>query len=134
MPERVGHRSECPLASALDIVGDRWTLIVVRGLFVGHSRYRDFLHGPEVIATNILADRLRLLESGGMVERLAVKGARSRARYRLTRKGADLLPALQSLARWGFEHIPERWKPPPWFLKAKPADFYPVRPAVRDHS
>src|SRR5258705_5706074 len=116
MPELVTYRSGCPLASALDILGDKWSLVVLRGLFVGFSRYGDFLKGPEPIATNILADRLRSLECAGLIERV---GSGPRAGYRLTRKGADLLPVLQELARWGFEHIADRWKSPAWFMKAK---------------
>jgi DNA-binding HxlR family transcriptional regulator len=124
MPETTTYRSGCPVASALDIIGDKWSLVILRGFFVGYSRYGDFLKAPEPIATNILADRLRLLECTGLIERTS-KAARSG--YRLTRKGADLLPVLQELARWGFEHIAERWQPPAWFFKAKPQDFYPTK-------
>lgn len=119
-----GFRSGCPLASALDIVGDRWSLLILRGLFVGFSRYGDFLAGPEKISTNILADRLKTLECAGLIERLTDQG-NPRGRYVLTRKGADLLPAMQALASWGFEHLPDRWDPPDWFMRAKPSDYYP---------
>jgi DNA-binding HxlR family transcriptional regulator len=119
------YRSGCPVASALDLVGDRWSLVVLRGFFVGWSRYGDFLKGPEPIATNILADRLKSLECAGLIERRP--GQAARPTYRLTRKGADLLPVLQELARWGLEHIPDRWATPPWFFKAKPKDFYPKK-------
>jgi len=125
MAATISFRSGCPIASALDLVGDKWSLIVVRGMFVGQTRYGDFLKAPEAISTNILADRLRLLECAGIIERLPPEGTAKHFHYRLTRKGADLLPTLQALTRWGFEHIPNRWKPPAWFLKAKPSDFYP---------
>ena len=125
MSESTTYRSGCPLASALDIVGDKWSLIVLRGFFVGNSRYGDFLKAPEPISTNILADRLKSLECAGLIEK--IPEASPRSRYRLTRKGADLLPVLQELARWGFEHIAERWQPPDWFFKAKPQDFYPKK-------
>ena len=125
MSDTTSYRSGCPLASALDIVGDKWSLIVMRGFFVGNSRYGDFLKAPEAISTNILADRLKLLECSGIIERYADASGSAHSRYRLTRKGADLLPVLQALALWGAHHIPDRWKPPPWFLKAKPKDFYP---------
>ncbi len=125
MSETPAYRSGCPVASALDLVGDKWTLVVLRGFFVGWSRYGDFLKGPEPIATNILADRLKSLECAGLIER--IPEVSSRPRYRLTRKGADLLPVLQELARWGFENIAERWKSPDWFVKAKPKDFYPKK-------
>ncbi|MBI1182104.1 MAG: transcriptional regulator [Alphaproteobacteria bacterium] len=119
-----GFRSGCPLASTLDIVGDRWSLLIVRGLFVGFSRYGDFLAGPEKISTNILAARLKTLECAGLIERLTDEG-NPRGRYRLTRKGADLLPAMQALTSWGAEHLPDRWEPPGWFMAAKPSDYYP---------
>ena len=125
MTEPIAYRSGCAVASALDIVGDKWSLIIVRGFFVGNSRYGDFLKAPEAISTNILADRLKLLECAGVIERFDDGSGSAHSRYRLTRKGADLLPVLQALARWGSHHIPDRWEPPSWFLKAKPKDFYP---------
>ncbi len=70
--DRTGaHRSLCPVACALDVVGDRWTLLVIRDLFAGKSRYGDFLASAEKIPTNILADRLKRLEREGII------GARS---------------------------------------------------------
>jgi DNA-binding HxlR family transcriptional regulator len=119
---KAAHRSQCPVSSALDLLGDKWSLVVVRGLFVGSTRYSDFLKADEGIATNILQDRLESLECAGVLERIEADGV---TRYRLTRAGADLLPVLQALARWGFAHIAGRWQPPGWFMKAKPADFYP---------
>lgn len=127
MSEAITFRSGCPLASALDIVGDKWSLLVVRGLFVGHSRYGDFLKAPEQISTNILADRLKLLECAGIIMRIPGAPSSPHHRYCLTHKGADLLPLLQALAVWGFEHIGDRWEPPTWFLEAKPVDFYPKK-------
>lgn len=123
MSETIAYRSNCALASALDIVGDKWSLVVLRGFFVGWSRYGDFLKAPEGIATNILADRLKSLECAGLIDR--VPGAASR--YRLTRKGADLLPVLQEMARWGVANIADRWQPPDWFMQAKPKNFYPKK-------
>src|ERR671916_2191665 len=64
------RRSACPVACALDVVGDRWTLLVIRDLLAGKSRYGDFLASPEKIPTNILADRLKRLEREGLVSRL----------------------------------------------------------------
>ena len=118
-------RSGCPLASALDLIGDKWSLIIIRGLFVGFTRYGDFLKGPERIATNVLANRLKVLELDGLIERTTDEMPKGTYRYRLTRKGADLLPTLQILAQWGATHIKGRWKPPEEFLRAKPSDFYP---------
>lgn len=127
---QAGHqafRSGCPLASALDVVGDRWSLLILRGLMVGNSRYGDFLKDPERIATNILASRLGHLEQSGLIERVPETSDQGPNRYRLTRKGADLLPAMRALAEWGKAHLPDRWEPPAWFRSARPRDFYPGR-------
>lgn len=120
-------RSDCPVASALDLFGDKWTLVVVRDLFIGRTRFGDMLAGGEGIATNILADRLARLERHGLVSRHAYQAHPPRHEYRLTERGADLLPVLQAIATWGVEHIPDRWRPPAAFLAARPADFYPAR-------
>lgn len=96
----------------------------MRGLFTGCTRYGDFLKDPEGIATNILASRLKALEADGVLEKVADPSAGGFG-YRLTLKGANLLPVLQSLARWGLAHIESRWQPPEWFMKGKPKDFYP---------
>jgi DNA-binding HxlR family transcriptional regulator len=117
------YRSACPVASALDVVGDKWSLVIVRSMLAGATRYGDFLAAPEKISTNILADRLRRLEAADIIARIGEEA--SRPRYRLTRKGADLLPAIQALARWGCAHLEGRWRPPDWFEQASPAEFYP---------
>jgi DNA-binding HxlR family transcriptional regulator len=119
-------RSPCPLASALDIFGDRWTLVVLRTIFIGHNRYSDLLKMPEKISTNILADRLALLEREGLIAPHPYQHHPLRNEYRLTRKGADLLPVLHAMAQWSAKHVPERWAVPEWFAKAEPTQFYPV--------
>lgn len=113
-------RSGCPIASALDLVGDRWSLVILRSLLMGASSYSELLAGPERISTNILAERLRRLEAAGLVEQHAARRGGARGAYALTRKGADLLPTLQALARWGEQHIPDRWQPPERFYTASP--------------
>jgi len=120
------YRSACPVASALDIVGDKWTLVVLRTIFAGRHRYGDLLQMPEKIATNILADRLAHLQRHGLVTRHAYQTRPERFEYRLTEKGADLLPMLQALAEWGCRHIPDRWASPKWFTEATPETFYPA--------
>ena len=118
------YRSGCALSSALDLIGDKWSLLILRGLFVGWTRYKQFLDGPERISTNILADRLRRLEACGLITRNPGSGSEGPS-YRLTRLGADVLPAMQALAIWGYANIGDRWTPPDWFLRAKPEDFHP---------
>ena len=117
------YRSPCPIASALDIVGDRWTLVVLRNIFLGARRYNDQLEGPERISTNILADRLALLEREGLVEKHAYQTRPVRHEYRLTAKGADLLPVLQALSNWSLKYLPGRWTPAERFITGKPEDY-----------
>lgn len=116
-------RSGCPIASTLDIVGDKWSLLIIRSMVVGATSYSDFLAAPEKIATNILAERLRRLESEGLIVQAQSHKGSIRGTYALTAKGAGLIPALQSLARWGEENIPERWTSPERFYAARVADY-----------
>jgi len=118
----MSFRSDCPIASALDLIGDRWSLIVIRNLMLGARSYRDFLATPEKIATNILADRLARLEEAALIETTAPRAPGARGGYRLTRAGAELLPVLKELAIWGETHLPERKKTPDWFMEATVED------------
>src|SRR5205809_5787232 len=99
-------RSTCPVAGALDLVGDKWTLLVVRDLLRGKRRYGDLASSSERIPTNILADRLRRLEHGGLVERVQYSERPPRYEYLLTPRGEDLRPAIRSLAQWGLQYVP----------------------------
>lgn len=101
------RRSECAVAATLDIVGDRWTLLIVRDLlFSGELRYGDLLGSPERIPTNTLADRLRRLERAGLVRRELYRQRPPRATYQLTDSGRTLGPVLDALASWGVAHVP----------------------------
>lgn len=99
------RRSCCPVSCTLDLLGDRWTLLVVRDLFRGVDRYSGFAKSPEGIASNILADRLDLLVTQGIAERFIPTG-RKHPRYRLTDAGLALEPVLRAVADWGLRHIP----------------------------
>jgi len=99
------RRSPCPVACTLDLLGDRWTLLVVRDLFVGKSRFNDFAQSPERIATNILTDRLKRLEEHGIVSRTTTDAHAGRADYSLTAKGRSLGPVLKAVADWGLNNI-----------------------------
>lgn len=116
-------RSGCPIASTLDILGDRWSLVIIRDMVTGKTRFGDFLKSPEHIPTNILTDRLQRLEAFGLIEKRSYQQNPVRFAYRLTRKGADLLPALQAVCVWANRHIPETWRPPKSFLKLKASDI-----------
>src|SRR3954451_80427 len=102
------YRQYCALARALDVVGDRWTLLIVRELGLrGPARYTDLQHGLPGIATNLLADRLREMEEAGIVEREAAPPPIATTLFRLTERGEELAPILQALGRWGAELMGE---------------------------
>ena len=98
-------RSDCPVACTLDVIGDRWSLLIVRDLLFGHTRYSELQNAGEGIPTNILAQRLKHLEQAGIVERLPSSRPRSRYEYRLTETGQKLAPTLKALAEWGRSEI-----------------------------
>lgn len=94
-------RSDCPINFALEIFGDRWTLLIIRDLmFKGKHFYGEFLLSEENIATNILADRLMMLEAKGIISKSKDPGHKQKINYRLTRKGIDLLPVLVEIILW----------------------------------
>lgn len=99
-------RSTCSLASSLDVIGDKWTLLIVRDLFFGKKRYSEFLASKEGITTNILADRLQHLESAGLVGRRPYQDNPPRFEYYLTETGKTLGPVLRTIVSWGEENIP----------------------------
>jgi len=99
------YRSGCPVSISLEVFGDRWSLLIVRDLMVrGFRTFKQFQQSGEGIATNILADRLRKLESGGIIESEPDKEDRRRVSYRLTEKGINLAPVLLELLIWGARH------------------------------
>jgi DNA-binding HxlR family transcriptional regulator len=99
-------RSPCAVANTLDIVGDKWSLLVVRDLLRGLATYKNLQNSPERIPTNILADRLKRLEEAGLVAKSAYQEHPVRYAYRLTEKGKALREVLGAFARWGKKHIP----------------------------
>jgi DNA-binding HxlR family transcriptional regulator len=98
----------CAVAKSLDVVGDRWTLLIVRELELrGACRYTDLRNGLPGIATNLLADRLRELEHEGVVAREEAPPPIATTLFRLTPRGAELRPVLESLVRWGMPFMTE---------------------------
>src|ERR1700735_4064427 len=99
----------CSIAKALDVVGDRWTLLIIRELLIrGACRYTDLKDGLPGIATNLLADRLRELESAGLIRREEAPPPVATTLFHLTDVGASLLPVIEAIARWGIGAMP-RW-------------------------
>jgi DNA-binding HxlR family transcriptional regulator len=116
------RRSACPIACALDFVGDRWTLVVLRDIIMVRKCYfQQLLAGNEAIASNILASRLKLLEAAGMITRRRDPDQARRVIYEPTEKALDLLPVMIELMRWSMKYDPNA---------AAPAQF--VRRLARD--
>ena len=105
MPART-YGPYCPVARTLELVGERWTLLIVRELLVGPLRFTDLNAALEGIPRNLLADRLRHLEAHGIVTRQELPPPAARTVYALTGPGRELLPVIGALAQWGLTHLP----------------------------
>jgi DNA-binding HxlR family transcriptional regulator len=109
---RHDHRSTCPISTALEVVGDRWTLLVIRDLmFAGKRHFRQLLQSEEGISSNILADRLNMLVQQELVRREGDPSHAQKAIYSLTGKGLELLPVVIALSAWAQKHHPETRRP-----------------------
>jgi DNA-binding HxlR family transcriptional regulator len=98
----------CSIAKALDVVGDRWTLLIIRELVIrGGCRYTDLRDGLPGIASNLLADRIRELESAGLVRRVDAPPPIAATLFHLTEAGTELLPVLDAVGRWGVRYMVE---------------------------
>ncbi len=106
------RRSPCPIACTLDLIGDRWTLLIIRDMmFFKKQRFEEFLDSPEGISTNILASRLKSLEQLGLVEKLPYSNHSRRMNYQLTERGQSLRPVLKTMIDWGLKNIPDTRTP-----------------------
>ena len=107
------ERSECPITNTLDLIGDKWTLLVIRDmLFLKKKSFNEFLESPEGIATNILTERLKRLEEHGIIEKKPYQKTPVRYEYTLTRRGEDLRLVVMEMIRWGNAHIEGTFVPP----------------------
>jgi DNA-binding HxlR family transcriptional regulator len=98
-------RSGCPISLSLELLGDRWTLLIIRDLaFAGKRHFREFLQSDEGISSRTLAERLRTLQDEGILTRSDDPSHGLKAIYRLTEAGIDLLPVLATLGAWGSKH------------------------------
>ncbi|HLF34547.1 MAG TPA: helix-turn-helix domain-containing protein [Cyclobacteriaceae bacterium] len=103
----IRKRSDCPVSSALDIIGDKWSLLVIRDIMLsGKNTYNGFLGSEEKIATNILADRLAMLEYAGILRKERHPQSKAKILYRISKKGIDLLPVLLELILWSDKYLP----------------------------
>lgn len=100
------HRSHCPIACLLDLIGDRWTVLIIRDMmFFEKQRFEEFLDSPEGISTNILASRLKSLEENGLVVKQPYSNHSRRMNYQLTERGKSLRPVIDKMITWGLKHI-----------------------------
>ena len=98
------RRSHCPVSCTLDVLGDKWSLLVVRDIVRGKHRYAEFLESKEGIPTNILAERLKRLVARGIVKAQRYSDHPPRVEYVLTQKGEDLRPIMRAMVEWGVQH------------------------------
>ncbi|MEJ2116661.1 MAG: helix-turn-helix domain-containing protein [Alphaproteobacteria bacterium] len=129
MVAKIEHRTRtgCPVACALDIVGDHWTLLIIRNLmFLGLHEYKDMLTTEEQISSSILSDRLKKLETDGLIASLDHPASKRRKLYYLTPMGKDLIHVMLELVLWSNRHLSAFLKIPPdkkEFLENDPAGF-----------
>ena len=115
------NRSSCPLVNILDIIGDKWSLVIVRDIFVGKKSYGEFLASPENISTSVLASRLQLLERAGLIKYLLSISDKKIKLYYLTDKGIDLYPILYEMFNWSKRNLDKEFFPvaEQWFKRYK---------------
>ncbi len=130
---RQDARSTCPISTGLEILGDRWTLLVIRDMmFAGKRHFREFLQSEEGVSSNVLADRLASLVERGLVTRRDDPTHAQKAIYSLTEPGIALLPVVAALSRWTQTHYPETRRPEARpFLKADEAVLAELQKALR---
>ena len=101
------HRSGCPINLALEVLGDRWSLLIIRDMiFAGKRHFRELLQSDEGISSNILADRLAMLVDRGMLTRAGDPGHKQKVIYSLTEKSIALVPVLVQIGVWGRAYLP----------------------------
>lgn len=105
----------CSISRSLEVIGERWTVLVIRSILFGHTRFDD-LQADLDVTRSVLAARLRRLEEEGVVERVAYQTRPERFDYLLTAKGLELWPVLDGLRAWGDKHYPEPGGPP-WLIE-----------------
>lgn len=99
------YRSGCPMCNALDIVGDKWSLIVIRDLLGGKTTFKEFMNGPEKIASNILSQRLKWLKNHEILDFRYREGNKKEKCYYLTNKGIGLYPVMSELMLWSAKNV-----------------------------
>ena len=99
------YSQDCPIARTLDIVGDRWTLLIIRDLFMGRTKFSEFRDASPAPPPKVLSARLKMLTDEGLIERNVYSEHPLRAGYRLTESGRSLLPVLLEIGKWGLDNL-----------------------------
>lgn len=99
------YQQNCPVARTLDIIGDRWTLLIIRDLFLGKTRFNQFLESSSGMPPKVLSSRLKKLQEHHLIDRQVYNEHPLRAEYRLTDLGRTLFPVVKAIGQWGFEHM-----------------------------
>jgi DNA-binding HxlR family transcriptional regulator len=99
------YSQDCPIARTLDIVGDRWTLIILRDLFFGRTKFSEFRDASPAPPPKVLSARLKMLTDEGLIERNVYSEHPLRADYRLTERGHTLLPVILAIGKWGLDNM-----------------------------
>ncbi len=103
---RLKFRSTCMIASALDLIGDKWSILIIRDMLLGQkTTFKEFVACEEKVATNLLSSRLKLLESIGVITKDKLKTNRKENIYLLTEKGIDMAPIIMELVIWSENHV-----------------------------
>lgn len=105
------YRSTCPLSSFLDIIGDKWSLVIIRDLFIGRNTYSEFLKSPEKISTNVLVDRVKKLIDMKILTFERDQNDKKIKYYKLTKKGIDLFPIITEMSLWSRNHLDMEFHP-----------------------
>ncbi len=128
------YAQACPIARTLDVIGDRWTLLIIRDMFLGRRRFNEFRQSRPRISPKLLSERLRRLEENGLIKRTLIDGYPPRAEYSLTPKGRSLFPVLYAMGEWGFEYLfadePELREQVDGFLKASVPEYVTMSEAA----
>ena len=115
------YRSGCPVTNVLDLIGDRWSLVIIRDLFMGRKTFKEFLSSPEGIASNILSSRLQSLLNHGLINYTFSPKNKKIKYYYLENRGIDLYPVLYEMSMWSERNLDKPFHPlsTKWFIDNK---------------
>ena len=105
---KIEKRSDCPISFSLDLFGDKWAILILRDIALADKHFfKDFLEAGEGVATNVLSDRLKMLEEYGIIKSKPYELNKTMKYYSITKKGAELIPVIIELWTWGAKHDPK---------------------------